>query len=84
MCKKFFTGGTKSLPLRIVNQRVQKPSKVAEDEKTMFENERSVRNRRPVMDAKWNEVIDRFSTRSVLLAVVFAVWLAISYGVLAA
>jgi hypothetical protein len=37
-----------------------------------------------VMDAKWNEVIDRFSTRLLLLAVGFGVWLAISYGVLAA
>jgi len=36
------------------------------------------------MDAKWNNVIDRFSVRLVLLAVAFGVWLAISYGVLAA
>jgi hypothetical protein len=36
------------------------------------------------MDAKWNNVIDRFSVRVALLAVAFGVWLAISYGVLAA
>jgi hypothetical protein len=35
------------------------------------------------MDAKWNNVIDRFSVRLLLLAVGFGVWLAISYGVLA-
>jgi hypothetical protein len=37
-----------------------------------------------MMDAKWNNVIDRFSVRLLLLAVGFGVWLAISYGVLAA
>ena len=37
-----------------------------------------------IMDAKWNDIIDRFSVRVALLAVGFAVWLAISYGVLAA
>jgi len=36
------------------------------------------------MDAKWNNVIDRFSVRLALLAVGFGLWLAISYGVLAA
>jgi hypothetical protein len=36
------------------------------------------------MDAKWNQVIDRFSVRLLLLTVGFGVWLAISYGVLAA
>lgn len=36
------------------------------------------------MDAKWNNIIDRFSVRVLLLAAGFAVWLAISYGVLAA
>ena len=36
------------------------------------------------MDAKWNDVIDKFVVRSALLAAVFAVWCAISYGVLAA
>jgi hypothetical protein len=36
------------------------------------------------MDAKWNDVIDKFSVRMALLTVVFGVWLAISYGVLAA
>jgi hypothetical protein len=36
------------------------------------------------MDAKWNNVIDRFSVRLLLLAVGFGLWLAISYGVLAA
>jgi hypothetical protein len=36
------------------------------------------------MDAKWNDIIDRFTVRVALLAVGFAVWLAISYGVLAA
>ncbi len=36
------------------------------------------------MDAKWNDVIDKFSVRLALLAVFFGVWLAISYGVLAA
>jgi hypothetical protein len=36
------------------------------------------------MDAKWNSVIDRFSVRVALLAAVFGVWLAVSYGVLAA
>jgi hypothetical protein len=37
-----------------------------------------------IVDAKWNNVIDRFSVRLLLLAVGFGVWLAISYGVLAA
>ena len=37
-----------------------------------------------IVDAKWNNVIDRFLVRSVMLAVAFGVWLAISYGVLAA
>jgi hypothetical protein len=36
------------------------------------------------IDAKWNNVIDRFSVRLLLLAVGFGVWLAISYTVLAA
>jgi hypothetical protein len=36
-----------------------------------------------VVDAKWNNVIDRLSVRMLLLAVGFGVWLAISYGVLA-
>ena len=36
------------------------------------------------MDAKWNDVIDRFSVRVALLAVGFGVWLAISVGILAA
>jgi hypothetical protein len=36
------------------------------------------------MDAKWNNVIDKFTVRMALLAVGFGVWLAISYGVLAA
>jgi len=36
------------------------------------------------MDAKWNNVIDRFTVRVALLAVGFVVWFAISYGVLAA
>jgi hypothetical protein len=36
------------------------------------------------MDAKWNNVIDKISVRLLLLAVGFGVWLAISYGVLAA
>jgi hypothetical protein len=36
------------------------------------------------MDAKWNNVIDRFDVRVLLLVVGFGVWLAISYGVLAA
>jgi hypothetical protein len=36
------------------------------------------------MDAKWNDVIDRFAVRLALLVVGFGVWLAISYGVLAA
>ena len=36
------------------------------------------------MDAKWNDIIDRFTVRVALLTVGFAVWLAISYGVLAA
>lgn len=35
------------------------------------------------MDAKWNNIIDKFSVRALLLAVGFGVWLAISYGVLA-
>jgi hypothetical protein len=36
------------------------------------------------MDAKWNDVIDKFVVRVALLAAGFAVWFAISYGVLAA
>jgi hypothetical protein len=36
------------------------------------------------MDAKWNDIIDRFAVRVALLAVGFTLWLAISYGVLAA
>ena len=73
--------------MRIVNQRVQESSKVAErqkDKNTVFENELECSKMEAVMDAKWNEVIDRFSTRLLLLAVGFGVWLAISYGVLAA
>lgn len=34
------------------------------------------------MDAKWNNVIDNLAVRSLLLAVGFGVWLAISYGLL--
>jgi hypothetical protein len=36
------------------------------------------------MDAKWNDIIDRFSVRVGLLVVGFGIWLAISYAVLAA
>lgn len=35
------------------------------------------------MDAKWNNVIDRFAVRALILVVAFGVWFAISYGVLA-
>jgi len=63
--------------MRIVNQRVLKPSKLEK-------NEEAVLNLEAIMDAKWNDIIDRFSTRLLLLAVGFGVWLAISYGVLAA
>lgn len=63
--------------MRIVNRRVLKPSKLEKNEET-------VRNLEVIMDAKWNGIIDRFSTRLLLLAVGFGVWLAISYGVLAA
>lgn len=58
----------------VVNQRVQNPSKVVSNVDQM----------EAIMDAKWNNVIDRFSVRLLLLAVGFGVWLAISYGVLAA
>ena len=36
------------------------------------------------MDAKWNDIIDKFAVRVALLAAGFTVWLAISYGVLSA
>lgn len=36
------------------------------------------------MDGKWNDIIDRFSVRVALLVLGFGIWLAISYGVLAA
>lgn len=36
------------------------------------------------MDAKWNDIIDRFSVRVALLVIGFAIWLAISYALLAA
>jgi hypothetical protein len=58
--------------MRIVNQKVLKPSKLMQQGLEIK------------MDAKWNNVIDRFSVRLALLAVAFGVWLAISYGVLAA
>jgi len=58
-----------------VNQRVQQPSKVVVNGNQKMET---------IMDAKWNNIIDRFSVRVALLAVAFGVWLAISYGVLAA
>jgi hypothetical protein len=63
--------------MRIVNQRVPKPSKLEK-------NKGSSSHLEAIMDAKWNDIIDRFSTRLLLLAVGFGVWLAISYGVLAA
>jgi hypothetical protein len=34
------------------------------------------------MDAKWNKVVDNPAVRSLLLAVGFGIWLAISYGLL--
>jgi hypothetical protein len=36
------------------------------------------------MDAKWNKVVDNFLVRTGMLVLGFGVWLAISYGVLAA
>jgi hypothetical protein len=36
------------------------------------------------MDAKWNKVIDNFVVRTGMLVLGFGVWLAITYGVLAA
>ena len=35
------------------------------------------------MDAKWNTIVDNVAVRTVLLAVGFFAWLAISYGLLA-
>lgn len=35
------------------------------------------------MDAKWNKIIDNLTMRVTLLALGFAGWLAISYGLLA-
>jgi hypothetical protein len=40
--------------------------------------------RRRVMDAKWNNVVDNMAVRIGALVVGFAVWLAVSYGVLSA
>ena len=36
------------------------------------------------MDAKWNKVADNLAVRSLLLALGFGLWLAISYGLLSA
>jgi len=38
----------------------------------------------PVMDAKWNRIIDNGAVRIGMIVAVFGVWLAISYGLLAA
>jgi hypothetical protein len=37
-----------------------------------------------VMDANWNRIIDNGAVRIGLIVAIFAVWLAISYGLLAA
>lgn len=37
-----------------------------------------------VMDAKWNRIIDNGAVRIGMIVAIFGVWLAISYGLLAA
>lgn len=36
------------------------------------------------MDARWNKVVDHFGVRTGMLVLGFGVWLAITYGILAA
>ena len=72
--KIFLHPGTKLFSLRIVNQKVPGTSKEITERQ----------NLEALMDAKWNNVIDRFSVRVGLLVVGFGIWLAISYGILAA
>jgi hypothetical protein len=60
--------------MRIVNQRVLNTSNQITERQNLEAS----------MDAKWNDIIDRFSVRVALLVVGFGIWLAISYGVLAA
>jgi hypothetical protein len=44
----------------------------------------AVNHQEAVMDAKWNKVADNFVVRTGMLVLGFGVWLAITYGVLAA
>lgn len=36
------------------------------------------------MDAKWNNIVDNLAVRTGMLVVGFGIWLAVSYGLLAA
>jgi hypothetical protein len=66
-------GEPKFIGLRITNQRVVDIVQQTKHIHTFWE---------AIMDAKWNNVVDNLAVRSLLLAVGFGVWLAISYGLL--